>query len=68
MRLTAYKIMLLVTASIATLAALTSTVLSLADGELPLTTILVEWSVAVALWLGWGALPNSDRRSGKRRK
>ena len=68
MRLTAYKIMLLVTASIATLAALTSTVFGLADGELPLTTILVEWSVAVALWLGWGALPNSDRRSGKRRK
>lgn len=68
MRLTAYKILLLVTASIATLAALTSTVLGLAAGELPMTTIMVEWSVAIALWLGWGALPNSDRRSGKRRK
>lgn len=68
MRLTAYKILLLLTASIATLAALTSTMLGLAVGELPMTTILVEWSVAVALWLGWGALPNSNRRSGKRRK
>lgn len=68
MRLTAYKILLLVTASLATLAAVTSTVLGLAAGELPLTTLLVEWSVAVALWLGWGALPNSNRRSGKRRK
>lgn len=68
MRLTAYKILLLATASIATLAALTSTVLGLAVGELPMTTVLVEWSVAVAMWLGWGALPNSNRRSGKRRK
>lgn len=68
MRLTTYKILLLVTASIATLAALASTALGLAAGELPITTILVEWSVAIALWLGWGALPNSSRRSGKRRK
>lgn len=68
MRLTAYKILLLVLASIATLAALTSTMLGLAAGELPMTTIVVEWSVAISLWLGWGALPNSSRRSGKRRK
>lgn len=68
MRLTAYKILLLLAASIATLAALTSTVIGLAAGELPLTTLAVEWSVALALWLGWGALPNSSRRSGKRRK
>lgn len=68
MRLTAYKILLLVTASVATLAAVTTLVLGLAVGELPLTTLMVEWSVAVALWLGWGALPNSGRRSGKRRK
>lgn len=68
MRLTAYKILLLVTASLATFAATISTVLGLAAGELPMTTLMVEWSVAVALWLGWGALPNSGRRSGKRRK
>ncbi len=68
MRLTTYKILLLATASIATFAAVTSTVLGLAAGELPMTTIMVEWSVAIALWLGWGALPNSNRRSGKRRK
>lgn len=68
MRLTAYKILLLATAALATLAALTSTVLGLTTGELPLTTVTVEWSVAIALWLGWGALPNSGRRSGKRRK
>ena len=68
MRLTAYKILLLATASVATLAAAASTVIGLAAGELPMTTIMVEWSVAIALWLGWGALPNSPRRSGKRRK
>lgn len=68
MRLTVYRILLLVTASIATLAAAASTVLGFAAGELPMTTIVVEWSVAIALWLGWGALPNSSRRSGKRRK